>query len=107
MKINDNINLNYPNIRKILYYDTPCIPFNDFNEKLINAFDEIITFNIKYNDQMNKCFDKKTHYLKYNFQLPNKFNFSLYPTNENEFINKKYVNKIKYNIPLNKIILFS
>lgn len=104
MKINDNINLNYPNIRKVLYYDTPCIPFNDFNEKLINAFDEIITFNIKYNEQMNKCFNKKTHYLKYNFQLPNKFDFSLYPTNENEFINKKYINRIKYNIPLNKVI---
>jgi len=104
MKIDEDINFHYPNIRKILYYDTPCVPFNKFNENLINFFDEIITLNIKYDEQMNKSFDKKTHYLKYNFPLPNRFDFSLYPTDEKEFIKKKYNNKIKYKIPLNKKI---
>jgi hypothetical protein len=104
MKINENIKFYYPKIRKLLFFDTPIIPINKFHENLISQFDEIINMNPKYNEQLKTSFNKNTHYLKYNFPLIHNFEFNLYPTDNTEFITKKYENKIKYNIPLNKKI---
>jgi hypothetical protein len=104
MKINNEIKFHYHNIRKVLYFDTPIIPINKFQENLITQFDEIINMNIKFNNQLKKNFNKKIHYLKYNFPIIHNFEFNLYPSNNDEFITKKYQNKIKYDIPLNKTI---
>jgi len=108
MNIDESINFDYPNTRKILYYDVPCVPLCNNYETLTNKFDELITFNEKYYHQLKHHYPKKiVHKLKYQFNICEKMDVKIIPETESELINLKYLNKIKYNIPLNKKIFFT
>jgi hypothetical protein len=104
-KVIDEINFHFTNLRKTLYYEIPTIPMCKNHERLVNQFDEIIINNKMLYKQMKEHFPNKVlHYLNYQINCIDKFNFKLFPKNmsNKDKFKIKYNNRITHKLPFNK-----